>query len=126
MLKIESPDKLYRFFEKATLIKQCFDQYSAAQVEYNKAYDTLKDKARALKDLNIEYRRAQAKYDEIQRSEQMDMELMQTKGEYAWARVHAARDNTETIGVSIEKVAKKIEQPKAKLMGLYEKLAELK
>jgi len=126
MLKIESPDKLYRFFEKATLIKQCFDQYSAAQVEYNKAYDTLKDKARALKDLNQEYRKAQAKYDEIQRSEQMDKELMQTKGEYAWARVHAARDNNESIGVSIEKVAKKIEQPKAKLMSLHEKLAELK
>jgi len=126
MLKIESPDKLYRFFEKATLIKQCFDQYSAAQVEYNKAYDTLKDKARALKDLNIEYRRAQAKYDEIQRSEQMDKELMQTKGQYAWARVHAARENNEGIGVSIEKVTKKIEQPKAKLMSLHEKLAEFK
>jgi len=126
MLKIESPDKLYRFFEKATLIKQCFDQYSAAQVEYNKAYDTLKEKARALKDLNVEYRKAQTKYDEIQRSEQMDKELMQTKGEYAWARVHAARDNNESLGVSMEKVSKRIEQPKAKLMSLHEKLAELK
>ena len=25
MLKLESPDKLYKFFEKSTLIKQCFD-----------------------------------------------------------------------------------------------------
>ena len=32
MLKVESADKLYKFFEKATLIRQCFDQYSAAQV----------------------------------------------------------------------------------------------
>ena len=33
MLKVESADKLYKFFEKATLIRQCFDQYSAAQVK---------------------------------------------------------------------------------------------
>ena len=32
MLKVESADKLYKFFAKATLIRQCFDQYSAAQV----------------------------------------------------------------------------------------------
>ena len=32
MLKIESSDRLYKFFEKATLIKQCFDHYLAAQV----------------------------------------------------------------------------------------------
>lgn len=74
MLNINSGDKLYKFFERSTLIKQCFDHYLAAQVilchgvlntpvqvEYNKAYDTLKTKARALKDLNAEYRRAMAK-----------------------------------------------------------------
>ena len=32
MLKVESADKLYKFFAKATLIRQCFDQYLAAQV----------------------------------------------------------------------------------------------
>ena len=36
MLKVESADKLYKFFEKATLIRQCFDQYSAAQVRASK------------------------------------------------------------------------------------------
>ena len=39
MLKVESADKLYKFFEKATLIRQCFDQYSAAQVSGD--YQTL-------------------------------------------------------------------------------------
>ena len=126
MLKMESPDKLYKFFEKSTLIKQCFDQYSAAQLEYNKAYETLKEKSRALRDLNQEYRKAQAKYAEIQRSEQMDKDLHEAKGEYAWARVLAARENIEAFEDQIEKVSKKIEQPKSKLMALHEKLATLK
>jgi len=126
MLKVESADKLYKFFEKATLIRQCFDQYSAAQVEYNKAYDTLKMKARALKDLNAEYRRAMIKYEEIQRTEAMDKELVQTKGEYAWARVHAARENIEQMDTDMGKVKTKMSGPKDKLMGLHEKLSELK
>ena len=126
MLKMESPDKLYKFFEKSTLIKQCFDQYSAAQVEYQKAFDTLKEKARALRDLNHEYKKAQVKYVEIQKSEQMDTDLHEAKGEYAWARVQAARENVESLETQIEKVQKKIEQPKSKLMNLHEKLASLK
>ena len=126
MLKMESPDKLYKFFEKSTLIKQCFEQYSAAQVEYQKAFDTLKEKARSLRDLNHEYKKAQAKYAEIQRSEQMDKDLHEAKGEYAWARVLAAQENVESLTIQIEKVQKKIEQPKSKLMNLHEKLASLK
>ena len=126
MLKMESPDKLYHFFEKSTLIKQCFDQYSQAQVEYNRAKTTLREKARALKDLGQEYRKQQAKYDEIQRSEQMDQELMETKGEYAWARVHAARETAENITSDMNKVDEKITQLKSKLMSFHEKLADLK
>ena len=126
MLKMESPDKLYNFFEKSTLIKQCFEQYSQAQVEYNRANSTLKEKARALKELSQEYRRQQAKYDEIQRSEQMDQELMETKGEYAWARVHAARESEETLDNDLKNVAEKITQLKSKLMAFHEKLADLK
>ena len=126
MLKMESPDKLYNFFEKSTLIKQCFEQYSQAQVEYNRANSTLKEKVRALKELSQEYRRQQAKYDEIQRSEQMDQELMETKGEYAWARVHAARENQENLENDLKNVAEKTTQLKSKLMSFHEKLADLK
>ena len=126
MLKMESPDKLYKFFEKSTLISQCYEQYSAAQVEYNKAYDTLKAKARALRDLNQQFRKAQAKYEEIQRAEMMDKELHEAKGEYAWARVHHARAEIEKFENQIEKISQQIEQPKAKLMSLHEKLAALK
>jgi len=126
MLKIESPDKLYDFFVKATLIKQCIDQYSAAQVEYNKAYDTLEVKKQRLRELNDEYKKKQHKYDEIKRNEQADAELLECKGQYAWARVHAARDNSERVMVNIQKLTKRIEQPKAKLISLHETLSDLK
>ena len=126
MLKMESPDRLYSFFEKSTLIKQCFDQYSQAQMEYKRAQATFKVKNRALKELHQEYRKAQAKYDEIQRSEMMDKELKETKGQYAWARVHAARETAEIFKTQVENVTSKIEALKAKLMSFHEKLADLK
>lgn len=47
-----------RFFEKATLIKQCFDEYSEAQNEYVKAHDNLKEKARALRHLTGEFKKS--------------------------------------------------------------------
>lgn len=34
----------------------------------------------------------------------MDKELVATKGEYAWARVHAARENVEQMDSDLEKV----------------------
>ena len=34
-----------------------------------------------------------ARYDEVLRQEKMNKELTEAKGEYAWARVHAARQN---------------------------------
>lgn len=126
MLKMESPDKLYKFFEKSTLISQVYEEYSAAQTEYNKAYDRLKEMARSLRDLNQQYRKAKAKLQEIKRAEAMDEELQTTKGEYAWARVHDFRDQITSLEMEVEKVTKKIEQPKAKLMSLHEKLAALK
>ena len=66
------------------------------------------------------------RYDEIQRAEAMDKELVQTKGEYAWARVHAARENIEQMETDMDKVKTKMSGPKDKLMGLHEKLSELK
>ena len=67
-----------------------------------------------------------SRYDEIQRAEAMDKELVQTKGEYAWARVHAARENIEQMETDMDKVKTKMSGPKDKLMGLHEKLSELK
>ena len=126
MLQMESPERMYSFFEQSTLIKQCFDQYSQAQMEYKRAKATVKEKARVLKELSLEIRRKQAQYDEIQRLEQKDRELKETTGEYAWARVHAARETAANLGDQVDSVTTKIGQLKSKLMSLHEKLADLK
>ena len=52
--------------------------------------------------MSAEYKKKQIKYDEIQRNERMDQELMEAKGEYAWARVHSARENSERILVGVK------------------------
>ena len=36
LLKVESPGALYNFFLKSTLLKQCLDQYTAAQTELSR------------------------------------------------------------------------------------------
>ena len=53
---------MFRFFEKATLIKQVQDQYTAANTEYSRAQETLKDKARGLRQMGVEYKKANARY----------------------------------------------------------------
>jgi hypothetical protein len=40
-----------------------------------------------------------ARYDEILKVQQMDAEVNAVTGEYAWARVHAARENSIRIQV---------------------------
>jgi len=126
LLKIESPQQLYRFFEKATLIKQCFDEYSEAQAEYSRAQENLKEKARALRHLTSDFKKSKQRYEEIQRNNEMNEDLLAAKGEYAWARVHAARLNIKEIQENMGKLNDKMEHHKEKLMSSHEVLAEMK
>jgi len=126
MLKVESPMQLYRFFEKATLIRQCFDEYNEALAEYSKAKETLKDQARSLRHLTAEYKKHKARYDEVLRQEKMNKELTEAKGEYAWARVHAARQNIADCKGNISKITEMQEDHKKKLMASHEILAEMR
>ena len=51
LLKVESPENLYTFFQKATLPKQCIDQYSAAKLELEKTRNTIETKRVQIRDL---------------------------------------------------------------------------
>ena len=51
-----------RFYEKATLIRQCQEKYEAAQIEYARAQETLKEKTRSLRQLGAEFKKANARY----------------------------------------------------------------
>ena len=50
-----------RFYEKATLIRQCQEKYEAAQIEYARAQETLKEKTRSLRQLGAEFKKANAR-----------------------------------------------------------------
>jgi hypothetical protein len=51
-----------RFFEKATLIRQCQEQYTAAQTEYSRAQETIKEKTRGLRHMAAEFKKQHARY----------------------------------------------------------------
>ena len=56
----------------------------------------------------------------------MNTELVEMKGEYAWARVHAARENVEQMDADMVKLKSKMVGSKDKLVknDLEEKWAE--
>jgi hypothetical protein len=56
---------IYRFYEKATLIRQCQEKYEAAQIEYARATETLKEKTRSLRQLGAEFKKAHARYPNV-------------------------------------------------------------
>jgi hypothetical protein len=53
---------MFRFYEKATLIRQCQEKYEAAQIEYARATETLKEKTRSLRQLGAEFKKAHARW----------------------------------------------------------------
>ena len=52
-----SPGNLYTFFQKATLLKLCLDQYTAATEQLDRAKETITIKKRALQDVKNEFRK---------------------------------------------------------------------
>lgn len=67
-MKVESPLNLYQFFQKATPLKQCIDQYSAANTELEKTRETIDRKQALLKDLG---KQLQEKYNKVQHLSQL-------------------------------------------------------
>ena len=56
-----SPGNLYTFFQKATLLKLCLDQYTTATEQLDRAKETITIKKRALQDVKNEFRKKMSK-----------------------------------------------------------------
>ena len=97
-----SPHSLYTFFQMATSLKQCWDEYVAAETNLKAAQDTADTKRLSLSGQKKVF---QAKKDELakcQRSKERSEELGKLKIEFCWARVHDSVKKKEELQSAIE------------------------
>jgi len=120
LLKVESPQNLYTFFQKATLLKQCIDQYSAAKTELEKTRETIERKQVLIKDLGKQLNDKFKKMQHLSQLIERDQEEERFQKEYLWALVEQNETEIKTIGLKISQKETAMENPKEKLKALHQ------
>lgn len=125
LLKVESPENLYTFFQKATLLKQCIDQYSAAKTELEKTRSTIDTKRVQIRELGKQLKSRYEKLQELDRLKQRDQEEERLEKEFLWALVKENRADQEKVKSKISQKETALENPKEKLKSLHHVKAQL-
>merc|ERR1719357_433365 len=125
LLKVESPENLYTFFQKATLLKQCIDQYSAAKNELEKTKSTIKTKQVQNRDLGMQLKVRFEKLTELDKLRDRDIEEMRLEREFLWALVKENRAEQSKISNKIAQKETALENPKLKLKSLHQLKVQL-
>ena len=97
-----SPVSLYTFFQTATLLKPCLDQYIAAERQLKTAKRAVETKRLSLQELKKELEAKKAALRKCMRSRERSEELESLKEEYCWAVVQDSRDKKEELQRLIE------------------------
>ena len=105
-----SPASLYTFFQTATLLKPCLDQYIAAEQDLKAAKRAVETKKVSLKKLKDDLEAKKAQLLQCKRSKEMSEDLRRLSVEYCWARVQDCREKGEELQSSIEQEETKISQ----------------
>ena len=105
-----SPASLYTFFQTATLLKPCLDQYIAAEQDLKAAKRAVETKKVSLKKLKNDLEAKKAQLLQCERSKEMSEELRRLSVEYCWARVQDCKEKGEELQSSIEQEETKISQ----------------
>jgi len=125
LLKVESPENLYTFFQKATLLKQCIDQYSAAKTELEKTRSTIDTKRVQIRELGKQLKSKYEKLQELDRLKQRDQEEERLQKEFLWALVKENRADQDKVKSKISQKETALENPKEKLKSLHHVKAQL-
>merc|ERR1711962_103055 len=121
LLRVESPRNLYDFFQKATLLMQCKEQYTDAEVAMEKTKHTLEAKNKQIKALG---REVNEKHDQLLKLDRMierDAEEVQLENEYVWANYHQNVEEREKINQKMGQKENAMEIPMTELAELNKK-----
>jgi len=125
LLKVESPENLYTFFQKATLLKQCIDQYSAAKTELEKTRNTIDTKRVQIRDLGKQLTLKYEKLKELDKLKERDLEEERLQKEFLWALVKENRVEQEKISNKMGQKETALENPREKLKSLHQVKVQL-
>jgi len=125
LLKVESPENLYTFFQKATLLKQCIDQYSAAKTELEKTRSTIETKRVQIRELGKLLKSKYEKLQELDKLKERDQEEERLQKEFLWALVKENRADQDKVKSKIAQKETALENPKEKLKSLHHFKAQL-
>jgi len=125
LLKVESPENLYTFFQKATLLKQCIDQYSAAKTELEKTRSSIDTKKVQIRDLGKQLTLKYEKLKELDKLKERDVEEERLQKEFMWALVKENRAEQEKITAKIAQKETALENPRDKLKTLHQMKVQL-
>lgn len=125
LLKVESPENLYTFFQKATLLKQCIDQYSAAKTELEKTRNTIETKRVQIRDLGKQLTLKYEKLKELDKLKERDAEEERLQKEFMWALVKENRGEQEKVANKIAQKETALENPREKLKSLHQVKVQL-
>ena len=92
-----SSDALYTFFQMATLLKPCWDEYVAAERDIKAAKIAADTKRLSLSDLKKVLEAKKAELRECQKSKERSEELGRLKVEYCWAQVQDSVKKKEEL-----------------------------
>jgi chromosome segregation ATPase len=97
-----SPASLYTFFQTATLLKPCLDQYIAAEQDLKAAKRAVDNKKVSLENLKKDLEAKKDQLRKCKRSNELSEELQRLKVEYCWAMVQDCKEKTEELQSNIE------------------------
>ena len=97
-----SSDSLYTFFQMATLLKPCWDEYVAAERDIKAAQIAADTKRLSLSDQKKVLKAKKAELQKCQKSKELLAELGRLKVEYCWAQVQDSVRKKEELQGAIE------------------------
>ena len=97
LLRVESPTSLYDFFQKATLLKQCLEQYTDANKDLKKCEEMMKEKKTAIDEMGVKLKKQKKQVVEIQKSLERDKEEVQLEHEFVYASITEQREKKEEL-----------------------------
>ena len=113
LLKVESPGSLYTFFQKATLLKQCMEQYTAATEQLDRTKEAIKTKKIAHQEIKNKFLQKKKKYDEFIKTREWEADEKRLSQEYV---VSLGNDKLlEIEGKEVELLNKKKSEEGAKV-----------
>merc|ERR1712098_21469 len=120
LLKVESPEALYLFFQKSTLLKQCIEQYTAAKTELDKAKETIQDKKSGLSELKRKYDKEIQEYNQMIKVRQYGQDEARLSKEYVVSLGLDKVKEMESVQEDINKKSEAQEKANDKLLSINE------